>query len=130
FPTYGWFGRLVAHVTDWPIDFSLLAVSILSSLVFLMLFTSRVVTSALGVGTTYLALLLFNVFTSGFMLVTIHTEPLVLGLVMATYYCFARRWLLPAALFAGLLSAVRVTGVAGSVALCFGLLFLTIQERP
>jgi hypothetical protein len=130
FPTYGWFGRLVAHITDWPIDFSLLAVSLFSSVVFLMLFTSRVVTSALGVGTTYLALLLFNAFTSGFMLVTIHTEPLVLGLVMATYYCFARRWLLPAALFAGLLSAVRVTGVAGSVALCFGLLFLTIQERP
>jgi hypothetical protein len=130
FPTYGWIGRWVAAKLSWAIDWSLLAVSMVASFGFLMLLTSRVITQALGVGTTYLAFLLVNTFTSGFMLVTVHTEPLFLLLAMGTFYCFARRWLFPAALLAGALSAVRVTGVAGGLAYATGLALLTLYERP
>jgi len=130
FPTYGWVGRFVADHLGWAIDWAMLAVSFVSSLVFLMLMTSAPITDAVGVGGAYLALLLVNTFTSGFMLVTLHTEPLVLALTMSTFYCFARRWLLAAAILAGAMSAVRITGLAGGVALGIGLLFLTLQERP
>ena len=130
FPTYGWISRFVANHTGWAIDWSMLAVSMLSSVVFLMLMTSAPITDAVGVGGAYLALLLVNTFTSGFMLVTLHTEPLVLALVMGTFYCFVRRWLWAAALLAGAMSAVRITGLAGGVALGAGLFFLTLQERP
>lgn len=130
FPTYGWFGRYVAETTGWALDYSLLAVSLVASFWFLMMLTSRVVTGPLGVGTTYLVVLLVNVFTSGFMLVTIHTEPLFLAFAMGTYYCFARRWLWASALCAAALSALRVTGVAGGMALGVGMLVLCLYEKP
>jgi hypothetical protein len=130
FPTYGWVGRFVADHTGWAVDWAMLAVSLVSSIVFMMLMTSAPITDAIGVGGAYLALLLVNAFTSGFMLVTLHTEPLVLALVMGTFYCFARRWLFAAAILAGAMSAVRITGLAGGAALGVGMLFLTLEERP
>ncbi len=130
FPTYGMIGAWVGAKLGWAIDWSLFAVSLVSSFIFMMLWTSRVVTKPLGVGTTYLALLLFNTFTTGFVLVTVQTEPIFLATSLATYYCFARRWLLPAALLAGFASAIRITGVAVGFAYCVALLMLTIAERP
>jgi len=130
FPTYGFIGAWVAARLGWGIDYGLFAVSLVSSFVLIMLWTSRVITSVVGVGTTYLALLLFNTFTTGFVLVTVQTEPIFLMLTMGTYYCFARRWLLAAALVAGASTAIRITGVPVGMAYSAALLLLTWREQP
>ena len=114
----------------WAIDWALFVVSMISSFVFLMLWTSRAITDKLGVGTTYLALLLFNTFTSGFVLVTIQTEPLLLALTLGTYVCFTRRWFLAASLLAGTTTAIRITGVPIGMAYSLALLAVTWVERP
>jgi len=130
FPTYGFIGAWVAQKLGTGIDYGLLAVSLVSSFVFMMLFTSRSVTKALGVWPTYLALILFNAFTTGFVLVTVQTEPLFLALSLGTYVCFERRWFLLAAFLAGLSSAVRITGVSVGLAFSVAMLFFTIAEKP
>lgn len=130
YPTYGIVGRYVAKLTGFAIDYAMLLVSVVSSFVFLMMWTSEVITNALGVATTYLALLLFNTFTWSFSLVTIQTEPLFLALALGAYYCFARRWLFVAALVAGSATAIRISGVGVALAYGVGLLTLTLAERP
>jgi hypothetical protein len=129
FPTYGVVGRSVSQWMHVPIDYALFYVSLLSSFVFILLWTSRAITRALGVATTYLALLLFNVFSTGFTLITIQTEPLFLVLSLGAFWCLARRWLLTGALLAGAATAVRVSGVAAGLAYAVALLTLAIVER-
>ncbi len=130
YPTYGVIGRYVARLTGFAIDYAMLLVSIVASFAFLMMWTSDVIVRGLGLGATYLSLLLFNTFTWSFSLVTIQTEPLFLALLLGTFYCFARRWLLAAALVAGAATAVRISGVGASLAYGVGVLALTLQERP
>ncbi len=129
YPTYGVIGRWVGRATGLPIDFALLAVSLVSSFVFLFLWTGRELTDRLGVGVTYLALLLFNTFTTGYCLVTIQTEPLTLVLALGAFVAFARRRHLLGALLAGASSGVRITGVAIGVAYAVGLLIEALQRR-
>jgi hypothetical protein len=131
YPTYGVLGGLVARVTGLAIDFSLLAISLVASFVFLFLWTSPKLTERLGLGETYLALLLFNTFTTGYCLVTIQTEPLTLALALGAFVAFARRRHLLGALLAGATSGIRVTGVALGAAYAIGLLVeLLQQQRP
>ena len=91
YPTYGLVGRYVGKVTRLPIDVAMLAVSLVASFLFLFLWTGRELTSRLGVGTTYLALICFNAYTTGYCLTTVQTEPLTLALALGAYVAFARR---------------------------------------
>jgi hypothetical protein len=130
YPTYGLVGRYVARLTRLPIDYALFAVSLVSSFIFLYLWTSKELTSRLGVAETYLALLCLAVYTTGYCLVTVQTEPLTLVLALGAYVAFARRRLLLGALLAGATSGVRVTGVAIGMAFAAGLLVDLLRERP
>lgn len=130
YPTYGVVGAWFSARLDWPIDVTLFRMSLLASFLALLLFTSRAVTDQLGVATTYVALICMNAWTSGFVLVTIQTEPLLLLFTLLTYWCLHRRWLLLGAIAAGAASAVRISGIAVSLAYGIALLVLTIQERP
>ncbi|HXJ20056.1 MAG TPA: hypothetical protein VMT03_07460 [Polyangia bacterium] len=131
YPTYGMLGGLVSRLTGLAIDFSLLAISLVASFIFLFLWTGPDLTGRLGVGETYLALLLLNTYTTGYCLVTIQTEPLTLALALGSYVAFARRRHLLGALLAGATSGIRVTGVAVGAAYAIGLLVeLLQQERP
>ncbi|HXU63254.1 MAG TPA: hypothetical protein VN962_16235 [Polyangia bacterium] len=131
YPTYGLVGRWLGRLSGLPIDFALLAVSLVSSFLFLFLWTGPALTERLGVGETYLALLLFNTFTTGYCLVTIQTEPLTLVLAMGAFVAFAQRRHLLGALLAGATSGVRITGVAIGIAYAVGLLIEQLQRsRP
>ncbi|HVT08155.1 MAG TPA: hypothetical protein VHO67_11895 [Polyangia bacterium] len=129
YPTYGLVGRWVGRLTGLPIDFALLVVSLLSSLVFLFLWTGPSLTERLGVAETYLALLLFNTFTTGYCLVTIQTEPLTLALAMGAFVALARRRHLLGAFLAGATSGVRITGIAVGIGYAVGLLVEQIERR-
>ncbi len=130
YPTYGLVGRYVRMVAGLPIDYALFAVSLLSSFVFLFLWTGKELTSWLGVGETYLALLCFNAFTTGYCLATVQTEPLTLALAMGAYVAFARRHRWLSAVLAGATSGVRITGVAIGLAFAAALVIELLRERP
>jgi hypothetical protein len=130
YPTYGLVGRYVWKLTGVPIDVAMFVVSLLSSFVFLYLWTGKELTSRLGVGTTYLALICFNAYTTGYCLATVQTEPLTLALALGAYVAFARRQRLLGALLAGATSGVRITGAAIGLAFVAGLLFELLRDRP
>jgi hypothetical protein len=130
YPTYGLVGRYVARLTRLPIDYALFAVSLVSSFIFLYLWTGKELTSRLGVGETYLAFLCFGAYTTGYCLVTVQTEPLTLVLALGAYVAFVRRRLLLGALLAGATSGIRITGVAVGMAFAAGLLAEFLRERP
>src|SRR5262249_50510300 len=98
--------------------------------VLLFLWTGDALVRRLGLGETYLALLLLNVFTSGFTLVTPLTEPLTLALTLGAFVAFTRnRWVL-AAVLAGAASGVRITGVGVGAACAAALAVDAWQNRP
>jgi hypothetical protein len=130
YPTYGMLGGLVSRLTGIAIDFSLLAISLVASFIFLFLWTGPELTGRMGVGETYLALLLFNTYTTGYCLATIQTEPLTLALALGSYVAFARRRHLLGALLAGATSGIRITGVAIGAAYAIGLLIELLQQQP
>ncbi|HEY4187848.1 MAG TPA: hypothetical protein VGP07_22425 [Polyangia bacterium] len=130
YPTYGLIGRYVARLTRLPIDYALFAVSLVSSFIFLYLWTGKELTSRLGVAETYLALLCLGAYTTGYCLVTVQTEPLTLVLAMGAYVAFVRRRLFLGALLAGATSGIRITGVAIGMAFAAGLLVDLLRERP
>jgi hypothetical protein len=130
YPTYGLIGRYVARLTRLSIDYALFGVSLLSSFIFLYLWTSKELTSRLGVAETYLALLCLGAYTTGYCLVTVQTEPLTLVLAIGAYLAFVRRRLVFGALLAGATSGIRITGVAIGMAFAAGLLIELLRERP
>lgn len=130
YPTYGWLGALVMKVAHLPVDYALFYLSLGASFLFLVMWTSRPMVEALGLGMTYLSLLLLNVFDTGYTLVTVQTEPCVLALTLGAFLCLHRRWLLVGAILAGATTAVRISGVATGFAFCAALLVLTLREHP
>lgn len=130
YPTYGFIGGALSRVTRWPIDYSLLFVSLAASFVFMLMWTSRPMIDRLGVASVYLSLLLINLFDTGFTFVTVQTEPCMMMLTLGAFLCLGRRWFLVGALLAGAASSIRVSGVATGFAYCAALLVLTLQASP
>lgn len=130
YPTYGWLGRLLGMAAHIPIDVALFVISLCSSFVFLFLWTTDAMVERLGLLETYLSLVLFNCFTTGFSLVTVQTEPLTLALTLGSFIALRRRRYWLGALLAGAASGMRITGVAVSVAFGLALLVQTWEERP
>jgi hypothetical protein len=130
YPTYGLLGRWLGRLTGMAIDVAMLAISLVASFVFLFLWTGKDLTARLGIKATYIALLCFNTFTTGYCLVTVQTEPLALALALGAFVAFARRRHLLGALLAGAASSIRVTGIAVGLAYSAGLLIELLHERP
>jgi hypothetical protein len=130
YPTYGLVGRYVAKGTGLPIDFALWGISLVSSFLFLFLWTGKDLTSRLGVAETYLALLFFNAYTTGYCLVMVQTEPLTLVLALGAFVAFARRHRPLGAALAGAASGVRITGIAIGFAFAAGLWVELLRQRP
>jgi hypothetical protein len=130
YPTYGLLGRLVSLGGVIPIDYALLAISLISSFVFLTLWTGPALVDRLGLGGTYLSLLLFNTFTTGFSLVSVQTEPLTLVLTLGAFVALSRRSWALAGLLAGATSAMRITGAATGLACGLGIVVQAWLERP
>jgi hypothetical protein len=130
YPGYPLIGRVISFGNRIPIDYVLFGISILASVTFLYLWTSPVVMSALGAGVTYLALFLFNVFPTGFTLVTVQTEPTVLALSLGAFLTLPSRKYFLGAVLAGAASAVRVSGAATSAAFGIALVASAFVDRP
>ena len=130
YPTYGLAGRYVGMVTGLPIDFAMWAISLVSSFLFLFLWTGKDLTSRLGLAETYLALLFFNAYTTGYCLVMVQTEPLTLVLAMGAFVAFARRHRLLGALLAGAATGVRITGVGDRARLRRGAAGRALARAP
>lgn len=127
YPGYSVLGMpLVA--AGMPADYALLAVSLLASFLFLYLWTGPALTERLGLGPTWLALLLFNAYTTGFALVTVQTEPLTLLCALGTFVLFSRRRLVLAALVAGAAGSLRVTGSTIGLAYVVALVGLALRD--
>lgn len=130
YPTYGLIGRAASLGGAIPIDFALFGVSLLSSFIFLFLWTGPALTKRIGVAETYLSLLLLNAFTTGFSLVSVQTEPVTLALTLSAFILLQRRSWLLSGLVAGAASAMRITGVATGAACALGIAVATFIDRP
>ncbi len=130
YPTYSMVGRVASLGGKIPIDYALLGVSLVSSFILILLWTCRSITSRVGVTGAYLSLFLFNVFTTGFTLVTIQTEPCFLALTLGAFVALDRKWYLFGAVVAGAATAMRVSGGAAGFAFGLALLVATFRERP
>jgi hypothetical protein len=96
----------------------------------MMLWTSSAMTSRFGVGKTFLALVLLNVFTTGFTLVGIQTEPVFLMLTLGAFVAFERRWYVLGAFLAGATGLIRISGAATAAAFGLALLVATLRQPP
>jgi hypothetical protein len=122
FPAYAILGWLASWGARYPVDYALLAVSLVASFFLLFLWTGPVIVKALGLWGTYCSLLLFNVYTTGFTLVTVLTEPCTMVFTFAALIFIGKRRFWLAALFAGAASGMRVSGACASVAFVAALL--------
>jgi hypothetical protein len=130
YPTLGLLGRALSRLTHLPIDYALLAISLLSGTLFLFLMTDAAIMSALGTGGAYLALVVFNTFTTGYTLVTPQTDPLTLALALGAFVALSRGRLAAAAALAGAASGMRITGAAVSAAAATAILVEIWRTRP
>lgn len=130
YPTYALLGRAVSLGGRIPIDYALFGISLVAAFIFLFLWTGDALVSRLGLVETYLALILFNTFTTAFTIVTPLTEATTLALTMGAFAAFSRRWWILAAFLAGAAGSIRITGVATGAACGLALLVETWQHRP
>lgn len=128
-PTYGEIGRLIADTTGLPADYVLLALSMLIAFAINMMWTCPTITRKLGVGEAYAALLAFNLFVSGFYVVTPYPEGATFACMLGAFILIANgRWL-PAALVVGFSTALRPTSVAYAFGFGCAALYATWQGR-
>jgi len=130
FPGYSMIGRMVVWLTKAPMDYALWYVSLLASFLAFFFWTSPTITKRLGLAPTWIALAALNAFPEACYFVFIMTEPCSFFFTFGSYVAFARRRFLLSALLAGAASAMRITGVAASIAFTFALAFETLRRRP
>jgi hypothetical protein len=129
YPGYPLVGRGIEWLFHIPGDYALWAVSLAASFLFVFLWTGPALSGALGMANTYISLFLFNVFTTGFSLVTVQTEPLALLSALGAFVCLRRRYWLLGAAVAGMGGAIRVTGGAIGVGYGLSLVVHALTER-
>lgn len=116
YPGYPFAGRLLALGGIVPVDYALFALSLAASWIFFFLWTGREIVDALGLRAALVALAAFNLFTTGFTVVTIQTEPILLAATLGAFVLACRGRLTLAAICAGAATGVRVSGVGVGLA--------------
>lgn len=139
YPGYPALGAIVSKL-GLSIDTSLLLVTLLATLALFYAWTSETVCNVIGRRRTWLALFLFNVFTTGFAVVTVQTEAVTIACMFGAFVCLEHP---PAALrgeskerirtvvgllLAGAASGFRVTGAAVGGAFICALAFRMWRE--
>jgi hypothetical protein len=130
YPGYALLGKVVMWATHLPIDYALFGVSLFSSFVFLFLWTGPALVKTLGLGVTWLSLLVFNAFSTGYSLIAILTEPPALVLTIGAFVALHRRWWLFGALLAGAATGLRVNAAATGLAFALAVLASLFTDRP
>lgn len=126
YPAIGWLASLGGR---FPADYSLWGVSLFASFLLLFLWTGPIVVNALGVWGAYCSLLLFNIYTTGFTLVTILSEPCTLLFIFGAFICLERRRFILGAILAGAASGMRINGLCAPVAYTCALLICLWDEE-
>ncbi|HSD89258.1 MAG TPA: hypothetical protein VLB44_17135, partial [Kofleriaceae bacterium] len=99
-------------------DIALLMLSILAALCINLIWTSRLIVERIGRAGAYATLIAFNFYPSAFYVVTPYTEAATLALCLGGFLFLARdRWTV-AGLMIGAATALRVSAVSFSLALC------------
>jgi hypothetical protein len=129
FPGYAFLGGAVSRLLRVPADYALLGISLAASFFGMFLWTSREMVAAMGVSRAYLSLLFFNVFSTGYSLVTVQTEPCAFFCTIASFVLLERRRYALGAFVAGAASIIRPTGVASGLGFAIALLVATLHER-
>jgi hypothetical protein len=130
YPTYPLLGWLASMGGRVAIDYALWGLSLLASALLLFLWTGPTLAERLGLWPTYVSFAVFNVFPTGFILVTTQTEPLALLFTLGAFIALARRHTMFGAALAGTATAMRVTAMATGLAYAAALIALTLVERP
>ena len=130
YPTYPLLGWIASAGGRWPIDYALWFISLAASGLLLFLWTGPVLRERLGLWPTYVSFAVFNIFTTGFILVSVQTEPLALALTLGAFIALGRRRLLLGAALAGAATAIRITALAGGLAYAAALIAITLEDRP
>jgi hypothetical protein len=128
-PTYGEVGRFIADTTGIPADYVLLLMSILIAIAINMMWTCKTITSRLGLAEAYGALFAFNLFVSGFYIVTPYPEGATFACMLGAFILIANQRWLPAALLVGLSTALRPTSVAYAFGFGCAALYATWQGK-
>ena len=91
YPTYPLLGWVASGGGRVPIDFALWGLSLAASAILLFLWTGPTLVERFGLWPTYVSFAVFNMFTTGFILVTMQTEPLALVFTLGAFIALARR---------------------------------------
>jgi hypothetical protein len=130
YPGYPMIGRWVARHLHEPIDYALWYITLVASFFTFFLWTSRLMTARMGITAAWFSLIAFNVYGASCYMVFIGTEACAVAFTFLSFVAYLKKWRIPAAFFAGAASAIRISGVAASMALCFALLVEVIQRPP
>jgi hypothetical protein len=118
-PAYGWMGGTLSKITTIPVDYSLVIISVLATILANFLWTAAPFVKRLGSRESLGALIAFNAFPSAFHLVAPFTESTTFMLALAGFVALAnQRWVFSGFLI-GAATALRTAAVAYSAA--FGL---------
>jgi hypothetical protein len=130
YPGYALLARFATFGGRVAIDYAMFGVSLAAAWTLLFLLTGPTFTRPLGLGTTYLALLLYSVYPESFTLVTLHTEACVVALAMGAFVALSKRRYLAGALLAGAATGMRISGAAVGAGFGLALVATLVTDRP
>ncbi len=129
-PGYSMLGRTLVRLHAMPMDYALFYLSLLATFLTFLLWTGPTMVVRFGYATAWISLIALNAHPASCYLVYVGTEACALFFTFMTYLAFAKRRFVLAAILAGMASAMRISGVATSVALCIALVAETWRVRP
>jgi hypothetical protein len=129
FPAYGLVAGIISDLLHQPPDLVLMLMSCLAAFAINLLWTSRAITSRLGLREAWASLLAFNLFPTAFYVVTPYTEAATLALVLGGFVLLmADRWVL-AGLAIGAATSLRANAFGFAVALVAAAAYAAWRRR-
>jgi len=129
FQAYGLVGGAVARTFDLPVDYVLLAISVLAAIGVSLLWTSRFVVDRIGRFEAFATLLAYNMFPSAFYTVAPYTESATLALVLGGLWMISKQRWFGAALLVGASTALRASAVSFAFAFAVTAVVAALQLR-
>jgi hypothetical protein len=130
YPGYAALGWAASLGGKYPIDYSLLAVSLLASFALVYVWTGPTMVRLLGLSGAWVSLIAFNAWTTGFSIVAIQSEPCTISFTFLAFIALERKRYFLGAVLAGAASGMRISGAATSLAYGLALLYDAYVNRP
>ena len=130
YPGYPALGWLVHRLTSIPIDWAMLDIALVASVLVLFLWTDASIVDAIGVSGAYGSLLAFNFFPTACYLVFIMTDGCTALSILAGFVALARRRYVLAAIAVGFSGAMRISGVGAEAAFVIAIAVWCLYDPP